>query len=215
MTTTSTTTLINTRTVPALAAAIVCTEKTERDLVTSCGVRVGAAVEIDLDRVAQSNPELAACLENYWASCNELWDRFAGGDIGLDAVDVRRLLRSVAQTDSRQGRKDLNAEVDEILSLAVVGPLVKEILGSNPDFDSIVARGGSVGMSIEANADTHTVRFTLPARRPWSNELGGTASRGEWERVFTLRVSHAAWRDRRVRRLMSLHVHATETWARP
>jgi hypothetical protein len=213
--TTTTITRSTARTVPALAAAIVCADRTERDIVTACGARVGATVEIDLDLVAAQDQALAARLEDYWSRCNELWDRFAGGDVGLDAVDVRRLLRSVAQTDSREGRKDLNAEVDELVNLAVVGPLVKELLGSKPDFDSIVARGASVGLTVEASADAHTIRFTLPARRPWSSALGGSASRGEWERVFTLRVSHAAWRDRRVRRLMSLQIQATETWARP
>jgi len=212
---TMTTTLISARTVPALAAAIVCTNQFERDLVAACGVRVGAAVEVDLARLTGADTALANRLGDYWARCNELWDRFADGEVGLDAVDVRRLLRSAAQTDSRKGRLDLNAEMKALIGLSVVGPLVKELLGSEPDFASISARGASVGLSIEAQGDMHVVRFALPARRPWTSELGGVASRGEWERGFTMRVSHAPWRDRRVRRFVSLQVHATETWARP
>ena len=102
-----------------------------------------------------------------------------------------------------------------LIALPVVGPLVKELLGTNPDFASIETRGASAGMTVELQGDMHVIRFALPARRPWVNELGGVASRGEWERGFTLRVSHAPWRDRRVRRLVSVQIHATETWARP
>lgn len=210
-----TTTLISSRTVPALAAAIVCTNQTERELVSACGVRVGAAVEVDLDRLRAADAALADRLADYWNRCNELWDRFAEGEVGLDAIDVRRLLRSAAQTDSRAGRLDLNAEMKALIGLAVVGPLVKELLGANPDFQSITKRGESVGLTVEVQGDMRVVRFALPARRPWPAELGGVASRGEWERGFTMRVSHAPWRDRRVRRLVSLQIHATETWARP
>jgi hypothetical protein len=210
-----TTTLISTRTVPALAAAIVCTNQIERDLVAACGVRLGAAVEVDLLRLASADSQLASRLEDYWTRCIELWDRFSDGEVGLDAVDVRRLLRSAAQTDSRKGRLDLNVEMNALLGLSDVGPLVKELLGSDPDFDSIRTRGASIGLTIETQGDMNVIRFALPARRPWANELGGVASRGEWERGFTMRVSHAPWRDRRVRRFVSLQIHATETWARP
>ena len=208
-------TLISTRTVPALAAAIVCTNPIERDLVAAHGVRVGAAVEVDLLRLAMVDLHLASRLEDYWSRCIDLWDRFSEGAIGLNAVDVRRLLRSVAQTDSSKGRLDLNAEMNALIGLSEVGPLVKELLGSDPDFESIKVRGATIGLTIEFQGAMHVVRFALPARRPWANELGGVASRGEWERGFTLRVSHAPWRDRRVRRFVSLQIHATETWARP
>ena len=210
-----TTTLISARTVPALAAAIVCTNQTERDLVAACGVRVGAAVEVDLPRLAAADAQLAARLGDYWSRCIDLWDRFSDGEVGLDAVDVRRVLRSAAQTDSRKGRLDLNAEMNALIALSDVGPLVKELLGSEPDFDSIRTRGAAIGPSFDKQGDMHVVRFALPARRPWVNELGGVASRGEWERGFTMRISHAPWRDRRVRRFVSLQIHATETWSRP
>jgi hypothetical protein len=203
------------RSVPILAASLSVTDPYELEVIASCGVKVGNSAEIDLNRVGSLLPDLAERLSAYWIRCGLLWDRYAAGETGLEVVDVLRTLRTNAQTDSRQGRLDLNSEMHSLFSLAVIGPLLEEVLGSKPDFSSILERGKSVGLDIQSIGDTHTVSFSLPSRRPWVEELGSVSSRGEWERKFTLRVSHAPWRDRRVRRLVSIKIEACESWPKP
>lgn len=200
--------------VPLLAASLACRTDAERLAASSCTVTVGSAVEVDLARLARTDAPLASRLAGYWESCGEMWDRFADGETGLVGLSVTRPLRRAAQTDSRAGRADLVSEVDALCSLPVVGPLVEELLGSNPDVTGIVARGAEAKLNVtEAGANAAVVRFTLPARRPWPTTLGGAASRGEFEREFALKISWAKWRDRRNRRLVQLSVDGHEIWA--
>jgi hypothetical protein len=200
--------------VPLLAAALACRSDAERNAAASCTVSIGANTEIDLIRLARIDAALACRLAAYWESCGDMWDRFALGETGLVGLAVTRPLRHAAQTDSRAGRTDLVAEVETLCSLPVVGPLLEELLGANPDFSDILARGAEASLIIEpAGENCSIVRFRLPARRPWPAVLGGAASRGEWEREFTLKMSWARWRDRRNRRLISLTVDGHEIWA--
>jgi hypothetical protein len=200
--------------VPLLAASLACRTESERLAAAACTLTVGDGVEVDLGRLARTDAALACRLAAYWESCGEMWDRFADGETGLVGLSVSRPLRRAAQTDSRASRADLVAEVDALCALPVVGPLVDELLGSNPDLESIVARGADANLTIsDAGANAAVVRFTLPARRPWPASLGGAASRGEYEREFSLKISWAKWRDRRNRRLVTVSVDGREIWA--
>jgi hypothetical protein len=204
----------NVPTVPLLAASLACRTEAERLAAASCTLTVGSSAEVDLGRLARIDAALACRLASYWESCSEMWDRFADGESGLVGVSVTRPLRRSAQTDSRAGRADLVDEVDALCSLPVVGPLVEELLGSNPDIAAVVNRGAEVALSVtDTGSNASLVRFKLPARRPWPASLGGSASRGEYEREFTMKISWAKWRDRRNRRLVSLSVDAHEIWA--
>jgi len=200
--------------VPLIAASLACRSESERLAAASCTITVGSLQEIDLGRLARTDAALACRLAAYWESCGDMWDRFADGETGLVGISVLRPLRRAAQTDSRAGRTDLVSEVDALCSLPVVGPLIEELLGSAPDVDDIVARGSESNLSVTVTGtNVAEVRFRLPARRPWPAVLGGTVSRGEYEREFTLRISWAKWRDRRNRRLVNVNVDGHEIWA--
>lgn len=192
-------------------------DASEQALVSSCGVRVGRNIEVDLDAVAQTEPRLAARMVEYFEQCSLFWDRYAAGEEAGEAVMARRLLLCAVQSDRPGGRSDLAEEVELLAALPGVGGVIEEILSADPDLDRISRDSLRLGVSMKHDAKRNMLRVAvrMPARGYWDRALGGAHSRGETHRVLELRVSHAKWRDRKSRRLVEMKVWAEEVWPEP
>lgn len=177
-----------------------------------CGRTVGERVELDLGLLHSSNPDAARWCGQYWDTCQRFWDDLADGHRDGAWVMTERTLVDVAQRDSSDhGRQDLR---DELAALETIGPLaaiVDAVCGADVDETTLNihtsdwTRDGAVT----------TVRCRLDRQGLWPAALGGMPSSGEIARIVTLTVRHAAWRDRKVRRLVAVHVAAVELWPDP
>jgi hypothetical protein len=179
----------------------------EATTVASYGVQVGRSVEIDLDTLATDHPDLAATITSYATT--------AEGPVTGAYLAVAVPLVSVRQTDNAAGRSDLVAELDA-LEASELGDVVAVLLGRDLDPDAVCVAGAPYQVSHEpSGADRASTTLVVAGRRPWSTHLGGAPSGREVARRFTLHTSHAAWRDRRSRRLVALDIHAIEVLPDP
>lgn len=203
-------------TVPSFVRDLVL-DAAEHERTRSCGVRVGRRVEVDVCAVENVDRELAARLRGYWAACTQFWTRDGNVEQTGGAVLTRRVLTAAVQSDAPGGRRELDDEVRELTALPGVGELIDEILGAEPDVESVSRRGFRLGLTLKKDSKKNMLRVAvrLPGRAVWSETLGGAHSPGEFHRVLELRVSHAKWRDRRSRRLVALTVWAEEIWPDP
>jgi hypothetical protein len=197
------------RSVPALVLELVDPSFAHWDAV---GVHLGDAVEVGIPELARFSPELADRCNAYWAACRRFWDDVAAGAVRRDGVETRRVLAENRQTDSRQGRCDLTAEL-EAFSTGDLAGLVEQLTGTGVNWDEISSN--PMVESVVRDGDASTVTLLYPGRGAWDDVLGGGCSRAETGRRFMLGLSHAKWRDRRVRRVVSLSVEAVEIWPNP
>jgi hypothetical protein len=216
----------STKTDPAATTAVLSVPLFVRDLVLDaaehekirhCGVTVGRRIEVDLDAVGQIDSELAERMASYWERCRAFWDSYRRGDAAGDGVLVRRVLTQAVQSDAPGGRGELGVEVDAVTALPVVGELIEELLGPDPDIESISRRGFRLGLSLRRDNKKNMLRIAvrMQARNQWPADLGGTHSSGELHRVIEMRISHAKWRDRKSRRLVEMTIWAEEIWPDP
>lgn len=130
-------------------------------------------------------------------------------DAGLEPgpwVAIERDLVDVAQIPSGPNRQDLVQVYEALTQVGELEPVVRAVLG--PVFDPATL---PPGVMVEVDTDDHTVvRAVVEGTRPWDPALGGTGVPGEIERVFTLYVRRAPWRDRAVRRLARVVVACIE-----
>jgi hypothetical protein len=171
------------------------------DLIAGYGVKIGRSVEIDLDALRRDHPHAATQVASYAEQADDLT-----GDYLAVAVP----LVTVRQTDNAAGRSDLVAEL-EALEASELSDVVVAALSREPDAETIATLGAPHRVSYETVGDDRTrIVLTVAGHRPWSTHLGGAPTSREVARRFTLTTSHAAWRDRRSRRLLTLDVHAIE-----
>jgi hypothetical protein len=202
------------RTVPLTVAEIaVAAGVADSDCFTPCGRKVGHRVEIDLDALDAVAPEAGAWAQQYWDAARDLWDAWAGRRVTGDALAVRRSLVNVAQVDSKKtGRVDLRAELDALSSYGGFRSLLDALLGADFDLDRLHAAAQPWKSEIAVDGTKVTVTLWVTDGVAWPQALGGTGAPGEVARVFTLVAQHAAWRDRKVRRLAEVHIAAEELW---
>jgi hypothetical protein len=183
------------------------------DALGACGRFVGARVECDLSMAAATiGADFADRLAEWHNACTKLArDVAAGTAAGEYAVTVRSLV-AARQTDGKQGRSDLGDELDALDSIAGIGPLVADALSADPDWEAVVAQGAPYEVSVERDGNDTTVRFVVDADIVWPDALGGIGAPNELARHVTVRLNHARWRDRRVRRLVAVDVTAEELW---
>lgn len=171
------------------------------DVIADFGVQVGRSVEIDLDALARQHPEAARRAATYAANADQVTGAYL-------AVAVPLL--SVRQTDNAAGRADLTAEL-EALEASELGDVVVALLARERDTTQVATLGSPYRAEVIRLDDVRTrITLTVEGRRPWSVHLGGAPSPREVARRFTLTTSHAAWRDRRSRRLLTLEAHSIE-----
>jgi hypothetical protein len=164
----------------------------------------GAHAEISLAALTEvCGQDLANAAVRCWERTCSLWEDLAG-----EAVVVQRALVRVRQTDGKNGRSDLAAELDALMSVPALAAVCEALLEQDVDDSKLV------GCEVERSGNTTTVRVCVSSLE-WPDALGGAPCPGETRRVFELTANHAKWRDRRVRRLQALSIDAEELWAEP
>ena len=218
------------RTVPGYIATLLNTQPVIQASISSSieksGRLVGARTELDLDSLsASTNESVVEAVLAYHSQCLDFQDYLIARKSGYKnenrpAMQIRRPLTKTIQLDRKGGRKDLTLEMDALSEVPVLGQFVLALLDSKssskrqPELDRLTT---ALGAKVENLPDNKTVAIVaIPTGdHPWGVELGGAATPGEVSRVFTVTTSHAAWRDRRVRRLLSVEILVDELWAHP
>lgn len=193
------------RSMPSFLVALAEPELVGADLPS---VTVGDCIEVDLSRLKDAHT--AARLERYWQLCRQ----FLAAPTG-DAVLVRRSLYSATQVDTASQRSDLNAELDWLQGNNLTRPLVTEALATAPDWERVRLLLSPLDGTIAQDGAWTTLRFRLPTTALLPDGSSKPAWRHEQRRSVQLRISHAGWRDRRVRRLVEVHIEADELWPDP
>lgn len=187
---------------------------------------MGNRVELDLDMLSKkTSPEIADAVLAYHTTCLEFQEYLAARATGYrnearPSITIRRPLMKVTQIDRKDSRKDLSNEIDELAKIAIVGEFVSTLLDtktSKTRTEKLERLSTALGATVEQIDENKTVA-TFAIASPnhiWPEILGGAATPGEVNRVFTLTANHAAWRDRRVRRLQTLEISVDELWAHP
>lgn len=187
-----------------------------RARLSSCGRVVGGRGEVDLDAVQQICPAACRALESYHVRTSELWSRVAAGRAaGQRYVVTRRALVEHAQVTAKVGRRDLGDVFEDIVSAGELGEVLNELTGAEPDEAALRSLVRSAGGTLSRDDGVWTASVPMSSAVAWPVSLGGVALLCEVSRSVTLTVRHAAWRDRRVRRLAKVEVHVDELWADP
>jgi hypothetical protein len=171
-------------------------------------VLVGRNLEVDLSQLGDE--DTAQRLERYWQACQVFLAAPSG-----DAVLVRRRLYSATQADTTSQRSDLTAELDWLQTNNLTRPLVTEALSTDPDWARVGLLLTPLDGTITQDGTWSTIRFRLPAATPLPDGSTQPPWRLEQRRTVQLRISHAGWRDRRVRRLVEVGVDVDELWPDP
>ena len=194
------------RTVPLPVLSLAKLDSKSRDAIIAGGcVTVGNQVEVDLLAADAAAPGSAAVLAEYWTRTRVMLDDLAAGVDRPDARLTRRTVVSARQIDTKAERRDLGEE----LAVLTGHPLLTRaagILETKPDW-KMVGKAGTVTRSASTSTVTVAVRGQgLP------EPLGGARGRNEIVRHVSIEASHAAWRDRKARRLVSVAVTVDEVW---
>ena len=163
------------------------------------------------------DPELAAALADYVACDAWFAQRVATGSEGGAFVEIERDLGVWRQaTGDRDTRADLRAVYDALSELPEAAEALPVLLAASVDVDA-ATRSDAIRVLSHDDAETVVeVRCEEPfGGRSWPLPLGGEAAPGEFERVFTLTIRRAKWRDRALRRLRSVQITALELHADP
>lgn len=175
----------------------------------SCTIAVGSCPEIDLRALSWHDAALARTVADYWSATRAL---FAGN--GRSSwVGLRRIVHVAAQSDNGAGRKDLHGELAALEQLPGLGPVLELALAAECDVDALTAETSRIRGDVTVSDDgSVTVTVPVDGVRYWDTSLGGPGMPTEVRRTVTFTARHARWRDRRVRRLTRVVVHADEIW---
>lgn len=204
------------RTVPATAPALLFGDRPDvLEVLRPFGVRVGARVEVDIDAVAITAPEVAEALWAYHLRCAGLWRALRNGRPGGAFVAIRRPLADYVQRNTKTVKTDLVDQLGALGELEGFQQIADALTDPVPDVARLEAMVGAWGGSVVQEPGTVTVTVPVEGSYAFTDALGGLAGFGEVRRVLTLTARQAAWRDRRVRRLSRVLVEAEEIWADP
>jgi hypothetical protein len=195
-------------TVPRTVVELLETNPARRAAAGSAFVQVGATLEADVDALDRVVPGLGSRCVDYVLAARDVWASRETGESLAGAVLVRVPLLDRRQIDSKAARVDLSTEFAAMEHIAALSPALR-LLDTDPDWVSLAQVG-----QLDRHDDRCALTVEVSATQ-WPLELGGPVSPGELARVLRLEASHAAWRDRRVRRLVRVVVHALEVWPDP
>jgi hypothetical protein len=174
-------------------------------------VILGNRVEVDLAVVTEVlGEQLAEDLYSGYRSCAAFNGRCVPE--GLETVRMQRVLTVANQRTSKQNRADLEDELEALERIGGVGVVVDELLGAEPDWEALAVSGSPFYLRVRHDGDFVVTTLAIDAAIDWVPVLGGPASTGEVRRWLEISSNYAAWRDRRVRRLVRLCVTAEERW---
>ena len=166
------------------------------------------ATEVSLDSLNEFSQSFADECVSYWSLCQDFWDAVSQERAsGQNALVTSRELGVYRLVDRKTERSYLVEQYDELRNTPLVEALqlatatlvdIDELKSLNSVRDAYIKEGSLV------------VVLEYKGRKTWSNALGGVPGRGEIGRFFTIKVSHAKWRDSRVKRLLEVSVQAME-----
>lgn len=206
------------RTVPAWVAQLALGDLTEdvSAALRAAGRTLGSRVELDVAAVGATLGNAAASkLVAYEQRCRDFFEAWLAGEAAGPYVIVRRPLVKVRQIDTKDARVDLGPTLDALTTVSGIGDIVEEVTGAKPDWELVARLGTAFEAAVERDGNDTTVTLHCAFDTSWPDELGGVPTRGELQRILRLGLSHAAWRDRRNRRLVSVTVEAEEIWPDP
>lgn len=137
------------------------------------------------------------------------------GPGGSDPPIVERRVVDVKQTVVNNRKMDLGPYLDALLLVPVVSELVEYVTGSQPNVKEVTGlaelAGGQAEQVAAGSGNVWQVTVPLTGKNvAWPSELGGPSRPGEEKRWVVITVRHAAWRDRRTRRLARVVVKVRE-----
>lgn len=198
-------TLAGMSTVPAAAAALLFAPI---GAPVAAGRALGARAEVDVHAWLGA-PQGQMALD-YLAAARRLWARRPG-----PAVTVRQELSRAVQVTGKVGRCDLDLHLRELAQVPGLGTVASMATAEQVDVGALEELLDALGGSMEAGEGALSVRVPFVAAPGSPAWLGGAALPGELRRVAELSVRHAAWRDRRVRRLAAVRVVSEQLWPDP
>lgn len=143
----------------------------------------------------------------------EVWDALHGGTGGLAYMVVRRELSYDRESDEKGVRHDLASRMESAKSIPGMDHVLKVLLDKELSQESLL-EAVSPWRGDVVRCDPWTqVTLYIDNAEGWPIDWGGPCARNEMRRVVTLVSNHAAWRDRRGRRLVEVLVEADEIWA--
>lgn len=169
-------------------------------------------VEIDLAKLARLDDYLVKKAIDYYDKTSNFYNDLVSNKCDISAVETSRVISYKKQLDTNQERSDLVDEYESLIMLPIYGELIKKALKKEANWEEITSELISLGGRISRDGLNTTIEFSTPSRTNWNDALGGEYSRGEVRREFKIEISHAKWRDRRVRRIKSILVKAIEIW---
>jgi hypothetical protein len=181
----------------------------------ACSKReLGIRSEVDADILVELGYDaLAARLLAYDEKCRSYWEGKPKGAFVL----THRPLLAKTQVDRAGERSDLIEELAFLHSVNGASDYLSELLGAQPRVGVLEQLRDPIEAVLVRDEDqlraSATIRLIEPLLYP--DGLGGLASFGEVARVFVLSVNWAKWRDREVRRLVSITSIAEEVWPAP
>lgn len=204
------------KTVPASVACVLLADQPEMlEQVRACGREVGLRTEVDLDQVASTvGSHVAAALEKLYCDTLDLWADLVTGARGRAYIVTRSTIAEHTQVTSKVGRSDLGAVFDELADVNELRDVLLELTAPNVDE---VALAGAVHLAGGStwSAEDGAVTARVPLGSVVSEALGGVRRTCQVSRFVEVTARHAAWRDRRVRRLAKVVVVNEEMWASP
>ena len=169
--------------------------------------------QLDVEALSKQRPDLAGRLAEFADANRRLWDAHRTGAGGVPYVVAARDVVAVRQRDDATGRTDLADQLASADKVVLLARLVEMATSATCDWDELVKRASVWGGVVEHDGKNgHTVVLNVEGAQDWPAEWGGAARANELQRQVIVEVNHAAWRDRRVRRLVSVSVTVFELW---
>ena len=195
-------------TVPLTVTDLLLDDQDQRAAARAAAQPFGSSSEVSLTALDAIQPGLGDVAAEFFLAARTVWESYRGGEPLGDAVIVRVPLLDLRQVDSKAARVDLVAQAQALEDL----PETRDaggLLDTKPRWSKLRTVG-----TLSRSKDRATLIFSTASRR-WPMELGGPGCPGELRREILLEVSHAAWRDRRSRRLIRFASCAVEVWPDP
>ena len=171
-------------------------------------VPFGTTFEVSLTLLSEVEPGYSNALKEYWLKSRGFFDLLAKGELTHDYLEVHRLISYHEQNTSKNAKKDLVELLSFLNSDPNLAPIMDEITQEKP---AIVSSSPFL-TSILADGDYFEYVVDIPGKSDYPVILGGQPSRAEIGRKFVFTISYATWRDRKVRRLVSVKIYSQEIW---
>ena len=143
----------------------------------------------------------------------KVWQDLHEGVGGLSYMVVRRELSYDRESDEKGMRRDLAGYLESAKTIPGMDRVLHALLDKDPSpelLQEVISPWRGV---IVQDLPWTQVTLNIDKAEGWPLDWGGPSSTNEMRRVVTLVTNHAAWRDRRGRRLVEVLVEADEIWA--